>query len=92
MCEGCVLSSRATGCRSRGPGDTLPTLSGETLLYGPKSPSDTPGWALASQEGSVVGTPWGTLLKKWVWAALVAEANFRNICTLSTSRACVETP
>ena len=33
------------------------------------------------------------LLKKLVWPALAAEANFRNICLLSTStsRTCVET-
>ena len=31
------------------------------------------------------------LLKKLVWPALAAEANFRNICLLGTSRTCVET-
>ena len=39
-----------------------------------------------SQEGSGVEI----LLKKLVWPALAAEANFRNICLLSTSRTCVE--
>ena len=53
----------------------------------PESPSGTPGWALGSQEGSGVEI----LLKKLVWLASAAEANFRNICPLSTSRACVET-
>ena len=31
------------------------------------------------------------LLKKLVWPALAAEANFRNICMLGTFRTCVET-
>ena len=31
------------------------------------------------------------LLKKLVWPALVAEANFRNTCLLGTFRTCVET-
>ena len=30
-------------------------------------------------------------MKKLVWLALAAEANFHNICLLSTSRTCVET-
>ena len=29
------------------------------------------------------------LLKKLVWPALAAEANFRNICLLGTFRTCV---
>ena len=31
------------------------------------------------------------LLKKLVWPALAAEANFRNNCLLGTFRTCVET-
>ena len=42
---------------------------------------------LAMQEGSVVEI----LLKKLLWPGLAAEANFRNICLLGTSRTCVET-
>ena len=53
----------------------------------PKYPSGTPGWAMGSQEGSGVEI----LLKKLVWPALAAEANYRIICLLSTSRTCVET-
>ena len=30
-------------------------------------------------------------LKNLVWPGLAAEANFRNICLLGTSRTCVET-
>ena len=45
------------------------------------------GWALDSQEGSGVEI----VLKKLVWPGLAAEANFRNICLLGTSRTCVET-
>ena len=50
-------------------------------------PPTSTAWALDSQEGSGVEI----LLKNLVWPALTADANFRNICLLSTSRTCLET-
>ena len=68
-------------------GDPIPALYGKTLLKGTRIPIRH-SWVGPGQPRGVWG---GNPIEKQVFPALAAEANFRNICLLSTSRTCVET-